>query len=303
MWDYFRPYTTPGGDDVWRGMELVLNPREGEFDGILVHQSMAILDREYRLQVPRGRTLLSVVEPPDLLWLPEGYTRQFGLVHTPDRRTKGRVRLGAGQHRWFMEVPYEEALNFRPDKEADLSAVVSSRQSTEGHRQRWELMQQMAAHFGDRLAWFGRGVRELGAYKRAGLERYRYHLVLENGRWPHYWTEKLSDAYVANCFPFYAGAPDAAAYFPEESFCAIDPTQPEQVVEHIERAIREGWWSQRQGALAEARRLVLEDYHPYEQYRRLLRELPAGPREEVVIRPHDQFPHSLRQRIERKLGW
>ncbi len=303
MWTYFRPFTTPGGDDTWRGMELVLNPPEGDFDGIVVHQSMAILDREYRLQAPRGRTLLSVVEPPDLLWLPEGYTRQFGLVHTPDKRTKGRVRWGAGQHRWFLEVPYQEALTFAPEKDGDLSAVVSARQATEGHRVRLELMRSLADHFGERLDWFGRGVRELGAYKRAGLERYRYHVVLENGTWPHYWTEKLSDAFVANCFPFYAGAPNAAEYFPEEAFCPIDPAQPEQVAATIEQAIRDDWWSQRQSALAEARRRVLEDYHPYEQYRRRLSELPAGPREEVIIRPHDQFPHSLRQRVERKLGW
>ncbi len=36
--EYYRPYLTVGGDHIWKGTEFVLNPRGGDFDGIVLQQ-------------------------------------------------------------------------------------------------------------------------------------------------------------------------------------------------------------------------------------------------------------------------
>jgi hypothetical protein len=41
---------------------------------------------------------------------------------------------------------------------------------------------------------------------------------LENSQSPHYWTEKLTDAYLGWAFPLYVGCPNVGDYFAKESF-------------------------------------------------------------------------------------
>ena len=185
---YFRPYFTAGQDYRWGDAEFVVNPDGGTFDGIVVAQNVMPLSREYRLSCPEGRSLLAALEPPHICFMPDGFTRQFCGVVTQDTRVQCRRRfIGYSGHQWFVEVPITDAVA-RPisAKPKLLSAVVSAKTDTVGHRQRYRCMQAIKEHFGDRLEWFGRGVHELGSRKLDGLEDYRYHLVFENGIWPHY---------------------------------------------------------------------------------------------------------------------
>ena len=73
--------------------------------------------------------------------------------------------------------------------------------------------------------------------KADALDPYRYHLAVENYIGPHYWTEKLADAFLGYTLPFYCGAPNAADYFPEESFIPIDINNFDGALETIRRAI------------------------------------------------------------------
>jgi hypothetical protein len=149
-------------------------------------------------------------------------------------------------------------------------------------------MSRLSDHFGDQLDWFGRGVREIGTNKLSALAAYKYHIVLENGRWPHYWTEKLLDAYMANAFPLYWGAPNIATYFDQRSFATIDPGRPDETIRVIEAAIRSNLWEERQGDLAEARRRVVTEYHPYSLWESLLGGLPSSEPRTVTIKPFNQ---------------
>jgi hypothetical protein len=207
--DYFEPFVFPNGHRTDK-YEFVQNPREGKFDAIVVPQSMTPLDTCYEFVCPPTKTLCALLEPPDVLTLPDEYTEQFHTVVGPDPRAscKNRLLKPAGHH-WFVELTARQSID-APIREKPrlISAVVSSKQDTLGHRLRWCLMKRLEGHFGDRLDWYGRGVRDTGHEKLSALADYKYHIVLENGCWPYYWTEKLSDAYVANAFPFYWGAPN-----------------------------------------------------------------------------------------------
>jgi hypothetical protein len=160
--DYFRPYIVPNATGVPRlgDAEFIYNPDGGEFDAAVVWQSVAALERTYSLTVPPTRTLLTILEPPDVLTLPDGYTREFAGVLGPDVSVRcDRRFLRGGGHHWFVELTAAEALE-QPLKEKPrlISAVVSAKTDTTGHRRRLAFMKALKDHFGDRLDWFGRGI-------------------------------------------------------------------------------------------------------------------------------------------------
>ncbi|CAN0535405.1 unnamed protein product, partial [Laminaria digitata] len=97
--------------------------------------------------------------------------------------------------------------------------------------------------------------------KADGIDAYRYHLAIENHRAPHHWTEKLADPFLGLTLPFYAGCPNAADYFPPDSFIPLDLNDFERALVTIRRAIAEDAYTQRLPAIREARRRVMEQYN------------------------------------------
>lgn len=300
---YFKPFLTPAGDSCLDGYRFVLNPSEGSFDGVVVPQSVGPLSRSYKLNVPPTKTLLVFLEPPNILMLPDAYTMQFSAVLSQSKSVKAKRKLlGHSAHHWFVEIPYGDVLAKQPPKTKLISAVISNKSDTPTHRQRFKFMQQMKAHFGDRLDWRGRGVSDTGSNKLVGLADYRYHIVIENGQWDHYWTEKLADSYAANCFPFYWGARNVSDYFPESSMKRIDIFDVGKSISVIEDTILSGGFEKAQPALQQARELLISKYHPYRVYARILESLPPSPPINLVIRPHNEFRYSARQRVYSRLG-
>jgi Arc/MetJ-type ribon-helix-helix transcriptional regulator len=103
--------------------------------------------------------------------------------------------------------------------------------------------------------------KSLGAFHKSScVPVYCYHLATENHIAPHHWTEKLSDAFLGHCLPFYFGCPNAEDYFPADSFIRIDIHRLEQSVARIKQALADGEYEKRLHAIREARRRVLEDY-------------------------------------------
>lgn len=301
--DYFKPFLTPNGDACLAGYRFILNPTEGHFDGVVVPQSVGALSRTYKLNVPPTKTLLVFMEPPNILTLPDAYTMQFEAVLSQSKSVRAKKSLiSHSAHHWFVEVPYNRLLTGQPPKTKLLSAVISNKSDTPTHRQRFEFMQQIKAHFGDRLDWRGRGVADTGNNKLVGLEDYKYHIVIENGQWDHYWSEKLADSYAANCFPFYWGAGNVGDYFPASSMEKIDIFNVGKSIAVIENAIRNETFEKAQPALQQSRELLVSKYHPYRVYARILESLPQSAPSNVVIKPQNEFRYSVRQRLYSRLG-
>ena len=234
-----------------------------------------------------------------IITLPDEFTQQFYTVIGPDRRVACRnPLLTAAGHHWFVELTADQA-NVAPikNKQKLISAVVSVKQDTPGHRKRFTLMKHLKEHFGSDLDWFGQGVREFGP-KLAALVDHKYHIVLENGRWPHYWTEKILDSYMANAFPFYWGAPNVADYFGRNSYCSIDPSDPQGAIRTIEEAVRSRLWEERQEELAVARKKIVSDYHPYTIWQSLIASAPMSEPQRLSIRPFSDCRFGLRQRAQ-----
>ena len=45
----------------------------------------------------------------------------------------------------------------------------------------------------------------------------KYTLAIENTSEPHYFSEKITDAFLCNTMPIYFGAPNIFEYFPKNS--------------------------------------------------------------------------------------
>lgn len=306
--NHFKKHLTTSGNDVWGDTQLILNPDFGEFEGIICLQSVRPLSRTYTLQCSPSRTLLVIKEPPNILFLPENYTRQFYCSLGQDKRVKSKVPLlSHSGHHWFIGVNIADALGiFDPPKEKLISAVVSNKTHTAGHRKRLEFIRELKDYFGEKLDWFGRGINELKDDKDKAILGYKYHIVLENGAWPHYWTEKLADAFVGNCFPFYWGAPNILDYFDSSSLRKIDIYNARGSIQIIEEAISKNLFETSQDKILSARRKILLDYHPYTIYLGILNKLPPSRSEAMTIKPHNQFRYDLstewQMRIEKHLN-
>ena len=166
-----------------------------------------------------------------------------------------------------------------------ISVITSNKAFTRGHLDRIRFVEQLKAHYGDRLDVFGRGFRDFDD-KWDVLRPYKYHIVIENTSQPYYWTEKISDCYLAETFPFYYGCTNLTDYFPEASFERIDIRRPEQAIALIDAAIASQRYEQTAPVLAECKLKVLNEYNMFEYVARLCDTLnPNAPKEAVTIQP------------------
>ena len=258
------------------GFVFTTDPDCRDYDWLAVYDELH-KDREV-LECPRERTILLTAEPTSIKGYSRAYTRQFGhlLTNRPfEAERHPRYHLGRGYYFWFVGRDYRECC--RPvsvPKDRLVSACISAKQMRHTrHRDRFELMTALAKSVPG-LDWFGRGVRPFGR-KSEVLDPYKYHVAVENHIAPHHWSEKLADAFLCECLPFYAGDPLLPEVFPEESFIPIPIDDPPEAARIIRAAMAEGAYEKRRGAVLEAKRLVLEKYNFWAQIVELIES--AGP--------------------------
>jgi hypothetical protein len=118
---------------------------------------------------------------------------------------------------------------------------------------------------------FGHGFNQIPD-KADALDPYKYHIAIENHICSHWWTEKLSDSFLGMTLPFYHGAPNAAEYFPADSFIPIDICDFEGSLKTIKEAIASGAYEKRLDAIKEARQRVLKDYSTFAVVSKIIEE-------------------------------
>lgn len=94
------------------------------------------------------------------------------------------------------------------EKDRNASIVASDKTVTEGHRLRHAAI---SAHRG-MMDVFGRGYNPI-PYKLEALQRYRFHVVIENDRSGHWFTEKLIDCFATGTIPIYWGTDSIGDFY------------------------------------------------------------------------------------------
>ena len=220
---------------------------------------------EERLGCARERTILLTYEPSSIKYYGADYVNQFGTVMT----SHDAVSL---QHPNRIEMPpvgvwlyggmgHVTAHPRPPHKVKEMSVFASAKRMRHSlHAVRHGFLAALQQEFEGEIDVYGRGHRYV-EHKAEALDRYRYHVAVENHIEPHHWTEKLSDCFLGYCLPFYAGCPNADDYFPAESFIRIDMRDGSGAASIIRQAIRAGEFEKRLPAIVEARRRVIEEYN------------------------------------------
>jgi len=252
------------------------------------------------LACPRAQTLLITTEPPSIKAYGRSFAAQFGHVLTSQpawalphanrhfQQAANRWFYGSAPGRWMSRRQLLRGPD-RKDKTRDISVVHSAkRQWHTMHARRFRFIEQMRERLPD-MAVFGRGTTPI-ADKAEALDGFRYHLAVENHNARHHFTEKLSDAFLGRCLPFYSGCVNAEEYFPEGSFIPIDMRDPEGAAELIRRSVRDRAWEERQSLIEEARRRVLEQYHLFAVIDRIIREVSKASDGNTPSAPMDDDP-------------
>ncbi len=253
------------------GVHFVFDPDCRDYDWLFVYDDLPPTAGERlpvsseRLSCSRARTILLTYEPSSIRCYGDDYVRQFGTVMTsqdPDSlRHPNRVPMPP-IGRWFYgAMSHVEAHPVPPRKSRMISVFGSGKRMTHSlHAVRHRFLNDIARQLEGEIDVYGRGFAYVET-KSEALDDYRYHIAVENHIAPDHWTEKLSDSFLGYCLPFYAGCPNAADYFPAESFIRLDMRDSASAVGIIRRAMETGEYEKRLPAIIEARRRVLEEYN------------------------------------------
>ena len=261
-----RARRTPEPFEYAPGFVFDTDPGCRDYDWLVAYDELQV-EREV-LSCPRERTVLLTGEPTSIKGYSRAYTRQFGHLLTnrpPEAERHPHYHLGRGYYYWFVGRDCEACrLPVATPKDRDVSACISAKQMGHTrHRDRFNLMTALAKSVPG-LDWYGRGVRPFGR-KFEVLDPYKYHVTVENHIAPHHWSEKIADAFLCECLPFYAGDPLLAEVFPAESFIPIPIDDPAEAARIVNAAVAAGEYERRREAVLEAKRLVLEKYNLWAQ--------------------------------------
>ena len=229
-------------------------------DGLFTHE---------KLRCSRERTMLVTGEPSSITVFGRDYLRQFGCILTfqePWAMKHPNVIYTHPGLMWFYGLPMDSgnfitwdqmAKSSPPRKTKNISTVCSQRVGhVTLHSTRVDFTRQLKSDIVE-LDIFGHGVKNM-VDKAEALDPYMYHIAVENHVYTHHLTEKLPDAFLGYTLPFYHGAPNAADYFPKESFIPIDINDYQRTRDIIKSHLANNEYDDRLPYIIEARRRVLE---------------------------------------------
>ena len=104
-------------------------------------------------------------------------------------------------------------------KTKNMSMVASGKNATDGHKLRNCLMRKLVQD-GVEVDCFGRNFRPF-EYKEEVTSDYFFSIVVENGSYSNYYTEKIMDCFAAGTIPVYHGSPDIGEMFDDRGIITI----------------------------------------------------------------------------------
>lgn len=260
----------PGGVPEWDGWRFIFNAEEEDYDYLVAFDD---LHTPLRLRCLPENTIHVAGEPPAICQYEENYLAQFAWCITQDdsRHHAGRILYPSGLN-WFIgwqpgKTDLGDYLNFEQleavfdtPKTKLLSVISSNKTSKQGHSARLDFSRRLKEHYGDRIDFFGRGIRPFSD-KLEVLANYRFHVVIENSTIDDYFTEKLTDCLIAGSYPLYIGCRNVDRYFPKAALVQLDLSDFEKSVSLIDQAIADELDRKNREAVSSARDMAMRTYN------------------------------------------
>lgn len=107
------------------------------------------------------------------------------------------------------------------------------------------------------------GEKQFISDKKTALDSYEYTVVVENQNHQDGFTEKIQDAFLAECMPFYWGCSNLEKYFSKQSFVRIPLKNKKLALKIIQRTIKKNLRKKNLKHILKAKKLVLTRYNIY----------------------------------------
>ena len=267
---------TPNSSLTWGNYKFIINEEIEEADYWIVGDELSA--KEVSCRCARENVFLTTGESAYIKLYSRSFTKQFAKVFSFQRNLflrKNTVK-SLPMLPWFagakqvdeMKVwdtinylDYDFFVNDTPVKTINRIAVVTSnKRLTKGHCRRLDFICDLQKALPGIIDLYGNGFIPI-ADKYPVLSQYKYQLVIENSCYPSYITEKLADAYLCECYPFYIGAKDVADYFPADSFCQLDINDVGGSISKIKKALQEDAYPKYHNEIKKAKDLILNKYN------------------------------------------
>lgn len=256
---------------------------------------------------PPGGTIFVNGEPPTVKTYDERFLRQFDTIITcQETRHPNVLRTQQSLFWQHQSMPRVEENDPLPPPVAyqdydrlcrhealirteTISTIASDKTITAGHRERLEFARRLKQRMGDRLYLFGRGIEGFND-KWTVTAPFKYHVAIESGRFRDYWTEKLGDAFLADCYPFYNGCTTIGDCFLAHALTVVDISDFERAVATVETGIASGLHESSKAARQQAKELVLNTYNLFPTLSQLIESTPVSTEpEQLRLMPDAHF--------------
>ena len=263
---------TPNNSLIWKDYKFVVNDDIEEADYWVVYSKGR--RKVENCNVNKKNIFFISGEPDSIYTYSKKFLKQFSLVIGVSRKFKHSKTLLS-----YPAVPWYVGISFFNNRKVNLSlnynffsknnnkfksnkiSVISSNTSiSKGHIKRINFVKELKLYFGDLIHIYGNGFNSFDD-KWDVISSYKYHIVLENSKQDHYWTEKLSDTFLSNTYPIYYGAENINEYFDEKSMSTIDIDNINYSINKIESILRDNLFSKHFDKILESKNRVLNKYN------------------------------------------
>ncbi len=299
-WGSFRRQS-PGGNCIWGNYKFVFNEDIDECDYWIVYDQ---IPKTETCKCPKKNTLFITGEPPHIGAYPVSFLNQFHNIVTCDWKLS-RSQLSKYNATdyiqglpWIINKTYDELVSMKEIKKPKLMSLITSKKD----KKRYDAAVILKEHFGDQLDLYGDGINSVKD-KWDALAPYKYSIVMENEKVSDYFTEKLTDCYLAKTYPFYYGCKNLGykewrnarphEYFDYSAFTEIDINDMETTIDKIEFELSANNYNQ--SKLEEPRNKCLNYYNFYPLVIRLIESNPwsydhsCENKTEITISDKDRF--------------
>ena len=255
---------------------------------------------DFTTRVPWERRILFLMEPPMIELYGLDYVKQFGVLVSPyvidgypGRMILDNTCIGwhAGALGKFQKLPDVENYSV-PEKTKMISIVSSvSKKKRFGHRKRVAFLSALLSRYGGEIDYYGHGFNPVQD-KLEAIAPYKYHIAIENCNLNNYWTEKLTDAWVAWSLPIYCGDPSILRKVPDPlGLEVIDISDPMSAIRHIDYILSNDIYSSRIDAIAACRKWAIQKSNVYER----VCEIIESSEDEVLKKPRLEHGDIIRR--------
>lgn len=298
------------GENMNKDIVFVFDIHE-DYDFVVVLDDAGF---EFNCKVPKAHRLLYIGEPPFIKPYTRSYLCQFGFVsgcsflHFPNfqhRRTilPWRAGIKNNLNYGFFKTYIPSSIGRRNK----FCIITSNKRFTPGHRKRVNFVTKLRKEHPELIDLYGNGFLEIND-KFDILSKYRFCLSVENCVYPDYWTEKLSDALLCGCYPYYYGCPNIHDYFSNGSLSVVDISDYSETVAKMRTAINTNDDFQTKSDFLQARKFILDKYNLFQVISKDVKDILSKDDGKILYTECSEdkilpYRYTLGVKIKQKLAW